>query len=88
LRPHSEKQKSSDPNVRYLSRSRLDILNRVLVVCISVTTILVPVFVLFLVPMRRFAMVLTVLAFVSGFSTTILVVTDARTQEVLVGGAA
>lgn len=88
MRTDEEVKKSSDPSVRYLSKPRLDILSRVLVVFASVASILNPVFLLFLVPMARFAMVLTALAFVFTFSSTIIVATEARVQEVLIGSAA
>lgn len=88
LRPNEEVEKSSDPSVRYLAQTRLEILIRIVVVLLSVGSIVIPIFLLFLVPMPRFVMVLTVLAFVSAFSTTMTVVTEAKIQEVWIGSAA
>jgi len=89
LRTKDVVAKTSDPTyIRYLSRSRLDMLRRALVVFVSTTCILFPVFILFLVPMSRPAMVLTVLAWVIPFSTTISVATGARDLEVIIGTSA
>jgi hypothetical protein len=88
LRTDAEKAKSSDPKVRYISNYRLDTTTRALVVCISVSCMLIPIFILRLVPMPQFVTVLLVLLFVSIFATTMSVITDSRTQDILVGSAA
>ena len=88
LRPDTEVEKSSDPKVRYLSNSRLELIVGTVVVLVSVSSILLPVFILLTVSMSSSLKGLTVFACVCTFCTTIMVTTEARTYEVLVGTAA
>lgn len=56
--------------------------------CIAVSLLLAPVFVLFLVDMPRVAMVSTVFGFVVAFSVVLSLVTEGRPQDILIGTAA
>jgi hypothetical protein len=74
--------------VHLYSHKRLASITRALTVILAVGFLLTPVFILFLVPMSRAAMVITVFAFVLSFSTMLSLVSGARTQDLLVGTAA
>lgn len=57
-------------------------------VILTVSLLLSPVFLLFLVSMPRVAMVFIVLGFVFGFCVVLSVATDGRLQDTLIGTAA
>jgi hypothetical protein len=61
---------------------------KLLTLSFAVGILISPVFLLFLVPMKRESMAWMVFAFVVAFSVTLSVVTEAKVQEVLVGTAA
>jgi hypothetical protein len=81
-------RKSKNPQVLTLSPNRKVIARRITAVALSVGLLLTPVFLLFLVAMPRFAMVLTVFGWVLAFSIVLSLVSEARTQDLLVGTAA
>lgn len=70
------------------SDNGLENLTKVATVILSVSFLLTPVFLLFLVAMTRAAMVMVVFGFVLAFSITMSVVSGARTQDLLIGTAA
>lgn len=60
----------------------------ILSAAVSVSLLLSPVFILFLVGMPRVAMVSTVFGFVIAFSVVLSLVTEGRLQDLLIGTAA
>lgn len=87
LRTESELRKTGDPIVYHYSDSRLSIVAKTLTVAVAVGSLLIPMFVLFLVPMSRGFMVAVALCFVMVFSITMSVVTRSRVKDVLFGTA-
>lgn len=67
---------------------RLAKVAQIITVSLAVGFLMIPVFLLFLVSMSRAVMVVTVLAFVLVFSWMLTMISEARTQEVLIGTAA
>jgi hypothetical protein len=67
---------------------RLAKVAQIVTVSLAVGFLMIPVFLLFLVSMSRAVMVVTVLAFVLVFSWMLTMISEARTQEVLIGTAA
>ena len=57
-------------------------------VVLTVSLLLAPIFVLFLVDMPRIAMVSTVFGFVVLFTVVVALLTEGRPQDVLIGSAA
>jgi hypothetical protein len=74
--------------VDHYAPDRLEILIKAISVSLAVGILLVPVFFLFLVQMSRESMAWMVFGFVFAFSVTMSVVTEAKSQEVLIGTAA
>jgi hypothetical protein len=68
--------------------SRYATARKIASVILSVSLLLTPVFVLYLVGMPRVAMVSTVFGFVIAFSVVLSLVTEGRLQDILIGTAA
>ena len=68
--------------------SRLAIGRVILSVVLTVSLLLAPIFILFLIDMPRVAMVSTVFGFVVLFTVVVALLTEGRPLEVLVGTAA
>lgn len=83
-----ERRKTTNDLIHHFSEGRLAIYANAIAVFLAVGGLLVPVFLLFLVPMQRGLMACVALGFVLAFSVTMSVVTGARVQDVLVGTAA
>lgn len=88
LQTERELERTKDPNVDYYAPGHLAVLVKTLSVSLTVSLLLIPVFVLFLVPMSKEAMAWMVFGFVVAFSITISIMTEARAQELLIGSAA
>lgn len=74
--------------VDYYSKDRLALFAILLQVCLVAVLFLVPVFLLFLVPMSRAVMAVTASTFLLAFTVTISLWTGAKVQEVFFGTAA
>jgi hypothetical protein len=81
-------KRTSNPLVNPFDRTRLAKVAQIVTVSLAVGFLMIPVFLLFLVSMSRAVMVVTVLAFVLVFSWMLTMISEARTQEVLIGTAA
>lgn len=64
------------------------VLVKVIAVCLVVSVLLLPVMLLYLVPMSNQGKAWTTFGFVFGFSIAMCVVTEARVHEILIGTAA
>jgi len=80
--------KSRNPKPIYYSFEALEALARIIQAFIAVSLLLTPGFILFLMPMSRMGMVCTVLAFVFMFAIALATLSQAKTQDILVGTAA
>lgn len=78
---------STDKAVDYYSSSRIKSVVRVFSVCIAVGILLVPVYLLFLVPMARGVMAITASAFLVLFAGIMTFMTGAKLDFVFVGTA-
>jgi hypothetical protein len=82
-----EEKPTSDQSVSYYSPSRLGGVVQVLMVCTIMGILLIPVFLLFLVPMSHPMMALTSTAFIFLFAIIMTVVAEGRIYEIFVGTA-
>jgi len=82
-----EMKPTDDPRVTVFSPTRMARLGRALLVSTIMGVLLVPVFLLFLVPMSRLLMVLTSTGFILLFVLIMSAVTEGRVYEVFVGTA-
>lgn len=87
LKTDREHKKTDDPNVNIYSSTRLSALGKVVGVSLAVALLLIPVFLLFLIPMTRGAMAVTALSFVFFFSLVVSTMTPAKIHEVFFGTA-
>jgi len=87
MKTKQEQEKTSDARVDYYSGARVAALRKALTVFITFTVLLVPVFVLFLVPMSRGNMAVTAAAAILPFSIIMSIVGGASDAEVFVGSA-
>jgi hypothetical protein len=88
LQTERELRKTTDPYVDHYAKGRLAIVIKVIAVSLAVGMLLIPVILLFLVPMSRESMSWLVVGFVLAFSIAMAAVTEARVQEILIGTAA
>ena len=71
-----------------IDENRFATTRMIISVILSVSLLLSPVFLLFLISMPRVAMVSTVFGFVIAFSVVLSLVTEGKLQEILIGTAA
>ncbi|TVY58597.1 hypothetical protein LCER1_G001571 [Lachnellula cervina] len=83
-----ELSKSRDRYVDYYSPSRLNIFVKAVTVSLAIGMLLIPVMLLFLVPMSRESMAWLVFGFVMVFAATLSVISQAKVQDILVGTSA
>jgi hypothetical protein len=88
LRTKAEVARSEDANVEYLSADGVEIMRNTLLLLVANGSILTPVSLLFLIPMARIAMFMTVFAFVVPFSMVLCAVTGGKPDQVLFGTVA
>ena len=74
--------------MEHYSPDRFKIVVRTISVLVVVTILLVPILLLFLVPMSRQVMAGVVFGFVLGFALIMALLTEARIHQVLVGSCA
>jgi hypothetical protein len=82
-----EKKPTSDTSISYYSPSKLGALVQALMVCTIMGILLIPVFLLFLVPMSHPMMALTSTTFIFIFAIIMTVVAEGRIYEIFVGTA-
>ncbi|KAH6679131.1 hypothetical protein B0J14DRAFT_580100 [Halenospora varia] len=83
-----DRKKSKNKYVIHYSTYHLKTFAKVVTVCISLAILLLPVMLLFLIPMSRASMAWLVFGFVMLFSMVVSSIADAKTHEVLIGTAA
>jgi uncharacterized membrane protein len=88
LSTKTEKKKTNDKQVKYYSDTRLNLLESVLVVSLAVGILLLPVYILFLIPMSRPMMSLTITSFILPFCMILIALSGKANQyQVFVGTA-
>ena len=80
--------KTDDPYMEHFSPKRFDAVVKTVTVLVAVSVLLVPVLLLFLVPMSRQLMAWLVFGFVLMFSVIMAALTQAQIHQILVGTAA
>jgi hypothetical protein len=76
---------AEDPEVHFFCRSRIVLVGKLIAVCIAVTILLIPIFVLYLTEMGRKEVSAMVLVFVLMFAMLTSLFTDAAVEIVFVG---
>lgn len=87
LKSKEEDKPTPDPRVTKFSDAGMGTAGRALLVSTVIGILLVPVFLLFLVPMSRLLMAVTSAGFILLFALIMSVVTDGKVYEVFVGTA-
>ena len=82
------KYKTNDPNIILFSYDSLAAAAKTFQASLAVGFLLVPAFLLFLVPMSRAAMACVVLSFIFAFAGTLVRLSEAKPHELLIGTAA
>ena len=82
------RRKTDDEAVHLYSHAKLKILANILEVSMAVIILLIPVFLLFLIPMSKPIMATVTALFVILFSVVVASVTGTKVQEVFFGSAA
>ena len=77
-----------DQNVYFFSGAKIAILARIMAVCVAVTILLIPVFLLYLTNMTRKMTSVMVLMFVLAFTTLMCVFTGAKIESIFIGTCA
>jgi hypothetical protein len=83
-----QRRKSPDPYIKYYSKSRIDLLVRVIICLLAVALLVAPVVLLFNVPENNGLKILVVLSFTLFFCICISVFTKAKRHEVFAATAA
>jgi hypothetical protein len=79
------KTQIQDREVFFFSNARIAIAAKLMAVCVAVTLLLIPVFLLYLTDMSRKTTSVTVLLFVIAFAILISIFSGARVENVFVG---
>ena len=87
MKTKEDNKPTLDKTVSYYSSSKLHGVVQVLMVSTIMGVLLIPVFLLFLVPMSRLMMAFTSTIFIFLFAIIMTVVAEGRTYEVFVGTA-
>ncbi|KAH9224954.1 hypothetical protein DL95DRAFT_452680 [Leptodontidium sp. 2 PMI_412] len=87
LTTDTERDMTSDLNVTYYSQKQLESFAGYLLIGTTVVTLLLPVFLLFLVPMSRILMCFTASVFVIALACLLFVVTKGNVYRVFIGTA-
>jgi hypothetical protein len=88
LREDKEVHGIQDPGVHFFSTTKIAFVGRLAAVCIAVTILLIPIFLLYLTRMSRVAVSGMVLAFVLAFATLMSLLTSAGVETVFLGTCA
>lgn len=83
-----QRRKSPDPYIKYYSKSRIDLLVRIIVCLLAVALLVLPVALLFAVPESNSMKIVVLLSFTLFFCVCISVFTKARRHEVFAATAA
>jgi hypothetical protein len=83
-----QRRKSPDPYIKYYSKSRIDLLVRIIICLLAVALLVAPVVLLFSVPERNALKILVLLSFTLFFCVCISVFTKAKRHEVFAATAA
>jgi hypothetical protein len=84
----SQREKTDDKYVHYVSKKRLDLLIRILLMLLAVALLVVPVFILLAAKREGYLRVVVVVLFTGGFSVALSVFTKAKRHEVFAATAA
>ena len=82
LRDEDETPGVQDPQVYFFSTDKIALVGKIMAVCVAVTIVLIPVFLLFLTEMSRKTTSIMVLVFVLGFATLMSLLTGASVERV------
>jgi hypothetical protein len=85
LKDKDEVPGTGDPDVYSFSRSKIVVVGRLIAVCVAVTVLLIPIFLLYLTQMSRGAVAGMVLAFVLAFAALMSLFTGAGAEVVFIG---
>jgi hypothetical protein len=88
LREDNEVHGVQDPAVHFFSSAKIAFVGRLAAVCVAVTILLIPIFLLYLTSMSRGAVSGMVLAFVLTFAMLVSLLTSAGVETVFVGTCA
>lgn len=83
-----EREKSDDAFMEHYSPERFNAIVRTISVVVATGILLVPVLLLFLVPMSKHLMAWLVFGFVLSFAMVLALLSEAKIHQVLVGTAA
>jgi len=84
----SQREKTDDKYVHYVSKKRLDMLIRVLLMVLAVSLLVVPVFILLVAKKQTYIKIVIVLLFTGAFSIALSAFTKAKRHEVFAATAA
>jgi hypothetical protein len=87
LQGNAEKRKTRSGTTKYFSQRRLVYLTQAFITILATSMLFIPVSILFLVPMSKIWMVITVLMSSVMFSTSLFAFTNSKRQEVFLGTA-
>jgi hypothetical protein len=82
LRDEDETPGVQDQQVYFFSTDKIALVGKIMAVCVAVTIVLIPVFLLFLTEMSRKTTSIMVLVFVLGFATLMSLLTGASVERV------
>jgi hypothetical protein len=82
-----EKLPTLDQSVSYYSPSKLGAVVQVLMICTIIEILLIPVFLLFLVPMSHLTIAFTSTTFIILFAVIMTVTAEGRTYQIFLGTA-
>lgn len=83
-----QRRKSADPYIKYYSKSRIDLLVRIIICLLAVALLVVPCVLLLLVPESNSLKIVVLLSFTMFFCVCISIFTKAKRHEVFAATAA
>jgi uncharacterized RDD family membrane protein YckC len=84
LRDKNESHGTHDQHVYFFSSEKVSLVAKIMAVCVAVTILLIPVFLLFLTQMTRNMTSVMILIFVLAFATLMSLFTGARAESVFI----
>ncbi|RFU32616.1 hypothetical protein B7463_g3741, partial [Scytalidium lignicola] len=88
LETDADRRKTENPNIRNYSPSRLEPISKAIYIGLAIATIVVPVYLMVLVPMTRAQMASAIAGFAFIFAITMAALTEAKVQDIFLGTAA
>jgi len=82
---NAQVQGAEDPSVYFFSRSKIILVGKIIAICLAVTILLIPIFLLYLTDLSRGEVAGMVLAFVLMFAMLMSLFTGAGVEVVFVG---